>query len=57
MSSAPSRIALKTHKEAMNGILRWPKLTLTWATIPVFEGEADVPNHALHFLAGLGYRF
>ena len=47
---------------------RWPrngrlslsgelKLTFTWATIPVFEGEADVPNHALHFLAGLGYRF
>lgn len=47
---------------------RWPrttrlslsgemKLTLTWATIPVFEGEADVPNRALHFLAGLAYRF
>ena len=47
---------------------RWPrasrlslsgelKLTLSWATVPVFEGEADVPNHALHFLAGLGYRF
>ena len=33
------------------------KLTLTWATIPVFEGEADVPNRALHFLVGLGYRF
>jgi hypothetical protein len=47
---------------------RWPrasrlslagelKLTLSWATVPVFEGEADVPNRALHFLAGLGYRF
>ena len=47
---------------------RWPrtsrlslagevKLTLAWATIPVFEGEADVPNRALHFLAGVGYRF
>lgn len=47
---------------------RWPRqsrlslsgelrLTFTWATIPVFEGEADVPNRALHFLAGLGYRF
>jgi hypothetical protein len=47
---------------------RWPratrlslagelKLTLTWATVPVFEGEADVPNRALHFLVGLGYRF
>jgi hypothetical protein len=33
------------------------KLTLTWATVPVFEGEADVPNRALHFLVGLGYRF
>ena len=47
---------------------RWPrasrlslsaelKLTLSWVTVPVFEGEADVPNRALHFLAGLGYRF
>ena len=47
---------------------RWPqatrlsvtgelRLTLSWATIPVFEGEADVPNRALHFLVGLGYRF
>ena len=47
---------------------RWPRasrlsvagelrLTLTWARVPVFEGEAGVPNHALHFLAGLGYRF
>jgi hypothetical protein len=47
---------------------RWPqaarlalsgevRLTLTWATIPVFEGDADVPNRALHFLIGLGYRF
>jgi hypothetical protein len=47
---------------------RWPragrlslagelKLTLSWATVPVFEGEADVPNRALHFLAGVGYRF
>lgn len=47
---------------------RWPegarlsltgevRLTLSWVTIPVFEGEADVPNRALHFLAGLGYRF
>jgi hypothetical protein len=47
---------------------RWPraarlslsgevKLTLSWATIPVFEGEADVPNRALHLMAGLAYRF
>jgi hypothetical protein len=47
---------------------RWPeaarlslagevRLTLSWATIPVFEGDADVPNRALHFLVGLGYRF
>jgi hypothetical protein len=47
---------------------RWPqatrlslsgelRLTFSWATIPVFEGEADVPNRALHFLIGLGYRF
>jgi len=47
---------------------RWPqearlalcgevRLTLSWITIPVFEGDADVPNRALHFLIGLGYRF
>jgi hypothetical protein len=47
---------------------RWPrdarlalsgelKLTFTWATVPVFEGHAEVPNRALHFLLGLGYRF
>jgi hypothetical protein len=47
---------------------RWPeaarlslsgevRLTLSWVTIPVFEGDADVPNRALHFLLGLGYRF
>jgi hypothetical protein len=47
---------------------RWPqearlalsaevRLTLSWVTIPVSEGEADVPNRALHFLLGLGYRF
>src|SRR5687767_11702337 len=47
---------------------RWPqaarlsiaaeaRLTLSWVTIPVFEGEADVPNRALHLLVGLGYRF
>jgi hypothetical protein len=47
---------------------RWPqatrlaltgevRLTLSWVTVPVFEGHADVPNRALHFLIGLGYRF
>jgi hypothetical protein len=44
----------RTSRLSLSGEL---KLTLTWATIPVFEGEADVPNHALHFLAGVGYRF
>jgi hypothetical protein len=39
---------------ALSGELR---LTLSWATIPVFEGEADVPNRALHVLLGVGYRF
>jgi hypothetical protein len=47
---------------------RWPeasrlalsgevRLTLSWVTVPVFDGDADVPNRALHFLIGLGYRF
>jgi hypothetical protein len=44
----------RTTRLSLSGEL---KLTLTWATIPVFEGEADVPNRALHFLVGLGYRF
>ena len=46
---------------------RWPqaarlslsgeaRLTLSWPKIPVFEGNADVPNRALHLLIGLGYR-
>ena len=44
----------RTGRLSLSGEVR---LTLSWATIPVFEGEADVPNQALHFLAGLGYRF
>ena len=44
----------RTTRLSLSGELR---LTLSWATIPVFEGEADVPNRALHFLVGLGYRF
>ena len=44
----------RASRVSLSGELR---LTFTWADIPVFEGEADVPNRALHFLAGLGYRF
>jgi len=33
------------------------KLTLADAIIPVWGGEAHVPNVALHAIAGLGYRF
>lgn len=47
---------------------RWPqetrlalsaelRLTLSWARIPVFDGDADVPNRAFHALLGLAYRF
>jgi hypothetical protein len=30
------------------------KLTRSWATVPVVNGRADVPNIAFHALAGLG---
>jgi len=33
------------------------KLTASYARIPIEDGHADVPNLAVHGLAGLGYRF
>jgi hypothetical protein len=33
------------------------KLTRSWAVVPVGDGEADVPNLALHGLLGFGLRF
>ena len=33
------------------------KFTAAWAKIPIADGEATVPNYALHGLAGLGYEF
>jgi hypothetical protein len=30
------------------------KLTRSWASVPVVNGSADVPNTALHLIAGLG---
>jgi hypothetical protein len=44
----------RASRLALSGEL---KLTLSWARIPVFDGEADVPNRALHVLLGIGYRF
>ena len=40
-----------------HGVSGWARNTSEGTVEAVFEGEADVPNHALHFLAGLGYRF
>lgn len=31
--------------------------TLAWARVPIAGGDADVPNAAVHLLAGLGYHF
>ncbi|MBA7662481.1 hypothetical protein ES703_70510 [subsurface metagenome] len=33
------------------------KWTASYATIPVWDGNAYVPNMALHLLIGLGYDF
>ena len=33
------------------------KFTASWATVPVVDGHARVPNVAFHVLAGLGIRF
>jgi len=33
------------------------KATAAWARVPVADGSAEVPNYALHALAGLGYQF
>lgn len=33
------------------------KLTAAWAQVPVADGEATVPNYAVHGLAGVGYQF
>lgn len=33
------------------------KFTAAWAQVPIADGEATVPNYALHALAGLGYAF
>lgn len=33
------------------------KFTAAWAKVPIAEGEATVPNYAVHALAGLGYDF
>jgi hypothetical protein len=33
------------------------KLTRSWAVVPVGDGEADVPNFAVHGLLGIGLRF
>jgi len=33
------------------------KFTAAWASVPIADGDATVPNYALHGLAGLGYTF
>ena len=33
------------------------KFTTSWARVPVFEGNATVPNSAFHVLAGMGVQF
>ena len=33
------------------------KFTAAWAKVPIADGDATVPNYALHALAGLGYAF
>lgn len=33
------------------------KATAAWAKVPIADGDATVPNYALHVLAGLGYAF
>ena len=33
------------------------KVTTSWARVPVFDGNATVPNSAFHVLAGMGVKF
>lgn len=33
------------------------KITTSWARVPVFDGNATVPNSAFHVLAGMGVKF
>jgi len=33
------------------------RFTAAWAKVPIADGEATVPNYAIHGLAGLGYTF
>lgn len=33
------------------------KFTAAWAQVPIADGDATVPNYALHALTGLGYAF
>jgi hypothetical protein len=55
--TAAAGLGRRWPQDARLSLVGEARLTLSWVTIPVFEGEADVPNRALHLLVGLGYRF
>ena len=55
--TAAAGVGRRWPQDARLSLTAEARLTLSWVTIPVFEGEADVPNRALHLLVGLGYRF
>ena len=59
LSGVCGQLSLEKRFQLWGGLFGYleGKFTAAWAQVPIADGEATVPNYALHGLAGLGYTF
>jgi hypothetical protein len=59
LSGVCGQVSLEKRLTLWGGLFLYVegKFTAAWASVPIADGDATVPNYALHGLAGLGYDF
>ncbi len=59
LSGVCGQVALEKRLPLWGGLFLYleGKFTAAWASVPIANGEATVPNYAIHGLAGLGFDY